>query len=147
MRVLLIVVVALLLAACGREAAPARDAGPATATARPAYVPPPAAEEPDAATAEAEEEATYPGGTDPGGQGWPPAMASGPDADCTGVLTAQFSGKGGRLRRGMAALGSRVTKDEFMPVLYFDNEGSAKRCKGGNESMVVAVWTGTGWRL
>jgi len=143
---LLLALLALLIAACSREPArPVKDAGSATPEARPAYVPPPAAV---TASAEVDGGDRYTGGTDPGGQGWPPAMANGPDADCTGVLTAQFSGKGGRLRRGMAALGTRLTpKDDFFPVLYFDNEASALRCRGGDGSMVVAVWNGNGWRL
>lgn len=137
---LLLLALAVLLSACSREAAPpARDAGSATPAVQPAYAPPPAlaAEDPDAAV---------PGGTDPGGQGWPPAMSTGPDSDCTASVTSQFSGKGAPLRRGMAALGTQLgTKDDFLPVLYFNDEGGARRCRGGDGSMVVAVWTGHAW--
>jgi len=137
-----LVLLVLLLVGCSRDPIPVTaDAGPPPVIVVIQAAPKPAqpVEEPE------DPDAWVHGGT--GRSGLPPAISSGPESDCTGVMLTQFSGPGEPLRRGMAAMGSVIgTGGDFDPMIYFHTTDGAKRCAKGGD-MDVATWTGRKWKV
>ncbi len=74
-----------------------------------------------------------------------PAMAAGPDNDCSGMLQSPFIGDRLWLKPGVSAAMGEFLTDGFHPVFYFLTAPLAYACSDGT-GMPVRIWTGSGWK-